>query len=250
MVLRITFSWWYITWFWATINFLVSVTLLSILSGLHNTVACMASILHQITNVVYCTAIQTTKDSLIYKHIIYIFILRRWHVWSRNTIRKISHISFFCGGDPLCVLERRPENIHDMFAWVTAGLALCLKEQWVSPFDWKTSRPLPLFERPADLSLSLSDQWISTFSPNLQTLYCLFKSRAEVLTSFSPLAFLWVVIWIYILRSFPVICWSYLRTEISVTLSIGNKSYSFSCETTKLVLSCDRIESAKFIVAS
>ena len=27
-------------------------------------------------------------------------------------------------------------------------------------------------------------------------------------------------------RFFPVICWSYLRTEISVTLSIVNKLYS------------------------
>ena len=35
---------------------------------------------------------------------------------------------------------------------------------------------------------------------------------------------LWLVIGTYIL--FPVICWSYLWMEISVTLSIGNKLYS------------------------
>ena len=39
-------------------------------------------------------------------------------------------------GDPLCVLERRSENIHDMFASVTSG-------------------SLPSVERLADLSPSL-----------------------------------------------------------------------------------------------
>ena len=53
---------------------------------------------------------------------------------------------------------------------------------------------------------------------------------------------------------FPVICRSYLQTEISVTLSIGNKLYSrhhllfFSFLWNHfLMLSCDRIESAQFI---
>ena len=53
---------------------------------------------------------------------------------------------------------------------------------------------------------------------------------------------------------FSVICWSYLRTEISVNLSTGNNYifailfyFSLSCEATLLMLSCDRIESAKFI---
>ena len=49
---------------------------------------------------------------------------------------------------------------------------------------------------------------------------------------------------------FPVICWSYLQLEIFVTLSIGNELYSLSCETTLLMLACDHIESAKFIVVS
>ena len=54
---------------------------------------------------------------------------------------------------------------------------------------------------------------------------------------------------------FPVICWSYLWTEISAILSIHNKLYSspysfifsYLCPTL-LLLSCDRIESAKLIV--
>ena len=44
-------------------------------------------------------------------------------VWSRNTVRESSHISFFRGGNPLCILEWRPENTHggaDRFAWVTS----------------------------------------------------------------------------------------------------------------------------------
>ena len=77
-------------------------------------------------------------------------------------------------------------------------------------------------------ALCLRDQRTSHFSPNLQTLYCLPKSHAEVWTSFSPHVFfcLLLVIVTYILVFFPVICWSYLRTEISATLSVCNKLYS------------------------
>ena len=174
---------------------------------------------------------------LINKNIIYIFILRRQTiVCSRNTVRENSHISFFCGGDPFCEEVRRLENTHEeltsLVEW-PAGLSFRLRDQQTSP-------------------LCLSNLWISAFSPKLQTLYCLFKSHAEVWISSSPHVFfcLWLVIRTYILPFFSVIWWSYLRTEISVTLSIGNKLYSFSCETTLLMLSCDRIESVKFIVAS
>ena len=76
--------------------------------------------------------------------------------------------------------------------------------------------------------LHLSNQRISAFSPKLQTLSCLFKSPAEVWTSSSLHIFcLWLVIGTYILPGFfPIICWSYLQMEISVTLPIGNKLYS------------------------
>ena len=67
-------------------------------------------------------------------------------------------------------------------------------------------------------------------SLKLQTLYCLLKSNAGIWTRLFAHVFfcLWLVIGTYILPGFffSVICWSYLRTEISVSLSIGNKLYS------------------------
>ena len=71
----------------------------------------------------------------------------------------------------------------------------------------------------------LSDQRVFAFSPKLQTLYCLS----------SPTYFLFMAGYRNLLTSvfFSIICWSYLRTEISVILSIGNKKHFFlSCETT------------------
>ena len=151
---------------------------------------------------------------------------------SRDTIRESSYIYFFFGGDLYCEVVQRPENTHEeltgLLEWLV-GLSLRLRDQRTFP-------------------LRLSDHHISSFSPNLQTLYCLFKSHAEVWTFYLPHVFFcsWLVIGTYIFHfCFPVICWSYLRTEISVTLS-----YSLSCETTLLMLSCDRIESAKSIFAS
>ena len=128
---------------------------------------------------------------------------------SRNTFRERSHISFFWGGDPFCEVVQLPENTHGELTGLpewSAGLSLRLSHQRTSPFR-------------------LSDQQVSTFSPKLQTLYCLFKSHGEVWTYSSP----------HVLAGyrnlhtsgyFPVICWSYLGTEISVTLSIGDKLYS------------------------
>ena len=76
-------------------------------------------------------------------------------VWSWNTVRESSHISFFCGR--VCEVVRRPENTHwggtDRSAWVTSGSP---------PLAWASSRSL--------------------FSPKLQTLYCLFKSHTEIWT--------------------------------------------------------------------
>ena len=131
---------------------------------------------------------------------------------SRNTVREISHISFFCRGDPYCELARRPENTHEeMTGLLEWPAGLCLPpERSVGLSPW--------LERPGDLS----------FSPQLQTLYCLFKSHADIWISSSPTYFS-VYCWLSELtyfRFFPVICWSYLWMEISVTLSIGNKSYS------------------------
>ena len=124
---------------------------------------------------------------------------------SGNTVRVSSHWSFFCGGYHFYEVVRWPENPDELliglFEW-PAGLSLCLRDQQSSP-------------------LRLSDHWISSFSPNLQTLYCLFKSHAEVWTSSLPRIF-YVYGWLSELTYyflFSVICWSYLRTEISVILS-------------------------------
>ena len=134
-------------------------------------------------------------------------------VCNRNTARESSHISFFCGGDPFYKVVRRLENTHGKLTgrleW-PAGLYLRLRDQTTSLFH-------------------LSDHWISTFSPKLPAFYCLFKSHSEVWTfSLHHVFFcLWLVIGTFILPLFfPVICWSYLRMEISVSLSIGHKLFS------------------------
>ena len=134
-----------------------------------------------------CTTGQTTKESLINKDISYPSTATI--VCSRNTDKESSHISFFCGGVPFCEVVRRPVNTHkeltDLLEWLV-GLSLRLRDQQIS-------------------LLRLSDQRISTFSPKLQTLYCLFKSHAEVWTSSSPHVFFcsWLVIGTYILLFFP-----------------------------------------------
>ena len=152
---------------------------------------------------------------------------------SRNKVRESSHISFFCGEDPFCEVMQRPQNTHGE---LTGGL------EWPAGLS-------PSLERPVDLCLltKITDLILSL------------KSHAEIWTS-SPHVFccLWLVIGTYtLLGFFPVIHWSYLRTEISVILSIGKKYilaiilyFSLSCETTLLMLSCDCIESAKFIFSS
>ena len=121
-------------------------------------------------------------------------------VWSRNTVRDSSHISFFCGRDPFCEVVWQLENTHggaDRFAWLTSG-------------------PPPSLEWPVGLS----------FSPKLQTLYCL---SSPMNTPLCPRIFLFMAGYQNLHTSsffFSVICWSYLRTEISVILSTGNKLHS------------------------
>ena len=173
-------------------------------------------------------------------------------VCNSNTVRESSHIFFSCGRDPYCEVIQRPENTHEeltgLIEW-PAGLSLRLREQRASPLRLRDQRTSPL---------RLSDHWISAFSPELQTLYCLFKSHTEVWTFSLPHVYFcgWLSELTYF-RFFAVICWSYLRTKISVTLSIGNKLYSspspfiFSFQwPTLLMIYYDRIESANFIVAS
>ena len=151
---------------------------------------------------------------------------------SKNTVRESSHISFFCGGDPFCEVVRRPENTHEkltgLLEW-PACFSLRLSSHWISPFTWETSGSLPFV-------------WATTGSlPSVQNYRSYIVFQVPWTRLFAHLFFcLWLVIGTNILP----------RTEISVTLSIGNELYSLSCETTLLMLSCDHIESAKFIVTS
>ena len=115
-------------------------------------------------------------------------------------------------GTPFCDVVRRPGNTHggaDRFAWVASGSPPSLER----PADLSSS-----LERPADLFIqSQITDLILSFHVPCGNMNILFASR---------ILCLWLVIGTYILPFFSVICWSYLRTEISVTLSIGNKLYS------------------------
>ena len=114
--------------------------------------------------------------------------------------KRDSHISFLYGGDPLCVLERRPENIYDMFDWVTLWSLPSLER--LTDLSPSAERPADIslsFERPVGGSLRLRDQqtsplrlinhWIFAFNPKLLTLYSFSKSHAEVWISSSPHVF-------------------------------------------------------------
>ena len=128
-----------------------------------------------------------------------------------------------------------------MFAWLTSrSLPSLERQRGPLPFTWATSGSLPS---------------VQNYRP-----YIVFSSpmqKYEHLLCFTYFLFMAGYWNLHTSIFFLVICWSYLWTEISVTLSIGNKLYSrhhlyfsLSCETTLLMLSCNHIESAKFIVAT
>ena len=149
---------------------------------------------------------------------------------SRNTVRESSHIYFFCGRGPLLSSETAKEHTQHV----------CLGDSLVSLFTWETSRSLPF-------------TWATSRSlPSVQNYRPYIVFQVPWTRLFTSRIFLFMAGYqnLHTSAFFPVICWSYLRTEISVTLSIDNKLYSLSFETTLLILSCDHIESAKFIVAS
>ena len=150
------------------------------------------------------------------KNNLYFYFSTATFVWNRNTVKESSLISFFCGGEPLCELERRPENTDvgaNRFAWMTSGSLLQSKI--------------------TDLILSC-------------------KSHAKIWTRLHAHVFSvygWLLELTYFMLFFSVIFWSHLRTEISVILSTRNKLhsrhtllfFSLSCETTLLMLSCDKL---------
>ena len=157
------------------------------------------------------------------KYDLYFYSSTATIVCSRNAVRESSHISFFCGWDPFCEVVRRPENTHrELSGLLEWPVGLCLRLR-----DHRTS-PLRLSDHWIS-SLRLSDQQISAFNSKLQTLYCLFKSHADLWISFSSTYFSvygWLSELTYFRLFLPEICWSYLQTEKSVILSPGNKLYS------------------------
>ena len=131
-------------------------------------------------------------------------------VWCWNTVRKSSHISFFCGGALFCEVVRRPENTYDLLPWVTR-------------------RSLPSLERLVDLSLLLERPADLCLQSKITDLILSFQVLCESMNIlFASRIFLFMAVYRNLRTSvfFSVIWWSSLRTEISVTQSIGNKLYS------------------------
>ena len=92
-----------------------------------------------------------------------------------------------------------------------------------------TSGSLPPLERPEDLSPSLERPVELCLQSKITDLVLSSQDPCGYMNILFTHVFfcLWLVIRTYILPLFfPVIYWSYLRIEISVTLSIGNKLYS------------------------
>ena len=106
---------------------------------------------------------------------------------------------------------------------------VCLSDPQVSPFAWETSGSLPFTW---GTSGPLPFTWVTSGSlPSVKNYrpYISFQVPSRNMNILFAHVFfcLWLVIGTYILLGFfPVICWSYLWTEISVTLSINNKLYS------------------------
>ena len=86
----------------------------------------------------------------IWKHNLCFYSSTVTFVWSRNTVRECSHISFFCGGDHFCEVVRRPENTHKGVELTglperpadlcllskIADLILCFKSHVFSVYGW------------------------------------------------------------------------------------------------------------------
>ena len=179
---------------------------------------------------------------------------------SRNVVRVSSHISFFSCGDPLCVLERWPENTQNMFAWVTfRSLPSRERRADLSPSLERPADLSPSLERPADLTPLLEWPADHYFLSKLTDLILSFQvpcGSMNILFASHILLFMAGYQNLQTFVFFPVICWSYLRTEIFVTQSIGNKLYSSPSSfifaflwLTWLMLSCNHVEPAKFIHA-
>ena len=138
------------------------------------------------TSVAYCTAGQTTKNSFIYKNIIHIFILRRRRlcVVGIQSERVRTYLSSEAG-NPFCEVVRWPENTHgELTGLLEWSAGLCLQS--------KITDLILSFQVPCGRMNILFTSRIFLFMAGYRNLhYSVF---------------------------FPEICWSYLRTEISVIL--------------------------------
>ena len=142
------------------------------------------------------------------KYNLYFYSSTATTVCNRNTVRESSHIYFLWRGPFLWSIAMAGEHTReaDRSTWgTTRPLPFRLSDQWISP-------------------LRLSDHWISPPVQNYRD-YIVFSSPMRKYEH--PLRLTYrLVIGTYMLPFFPVLCWSSLRTEISVTLSIGNELYS------------------------
>ena len=148
-------------------------------------------------------------------------------MWRRNIVRESFCIYIFFGGDPFYeVVLTVGEHTRgaDRFSWVTS---------WSFTFAWVASRCLPSVQN--HRSYIVFSGLMRKYEHPLHLTHLFMASYRNLHTS----------------GFFPISCWSYLRTKISVILSRDNKLYfSLSCEPTMLMLSCDCIGSDKFIVTS
>ena len=149
-------------------------------------------------------------------------------MWSRNTIRARvrTYLSSVAG---TFLWSSATTGEHTQGSW-----QVYLSDQRVTPFAWETSESLPLA-----WATSTSLPSVQNYRPyivfQVQRIFLFMDGHRNLHTSVF----------------FPVIYRSYMRTERSVILSTGNKLHFFlSCETTLLILSCNLIESANFIVAT
>ena len=137
-------------------------------------------------------------------------------MWSKNTNRESSHIFFFFGGDPFCEAVRQPENTRgraDRSAWVTSGSLPSVQNYRLYIVF---SSPMRKYEYPLSLK------------------HFLFKAGYGKLHN-SVLFFGNLLI---------------LFANGNIYHSIHRQQITFSpssCETTLLMLACNRIESAMII---
>ena len=125
--------------------------------------------------------------------------------------RKFAHI-FLLWGCPFLWSCATAEE-HTRESW-----QVCLSDQQVSPFAWETSGSLSFtWTTRGSLLQSQITDLILSFQVLCGNMNILFASRIFCL---------WLVIGTYTLPFFLVICWSYLRTAICVTLFMCNKLYS------------------------